>query len=131
MWWKALMIWFLCMAAAILNGTLRELALNRFLGPAWGHVASTVLLAVILLAIIGFTLPWIGPSTARQAMAIGGAWLLLTLSFEFGFGHWVAGKAWTVLLYDYQVWKGRIWVAIPLIMALVPLWHGRREGLFP
>ncbi len=125
------MVWLLCMAVAILNGGLREFALNRFLGLPLGHVASTVLLALMVLSITCFTLPWIGPSTPRQAMANGATWVLLTLAFEFGFGHWVAHRTLAELLYDYQVWKGRIWVVIPLIMALVPLWHGRNEGLFP
>lgn len=130
MWWKILAVWLLCMVGAILNGTFREFVLNPWIGTAWGHVLSTVLLSLLILAITWATIGWMAPSSPAQAWAIGIAWLLLTLAFEFGFGRLVANKSWQVLLADYHLWEGRIWVMVPLITAVAPVWMARLRGLF-
>ncbi len=67
MWWKSLAVWLLCMVGAILNGTLREFALNPLIGTAWGHVLSTVLLTLPILAITRTTIKWMAPSGPAQA----------------------------------------------------------------
>jgi len=57
-------------------------------------------------------------------------WLLLTLAFEFGFGHYVFGKPWSVLLADYRLDQGRIWTLVPVITLLAPWLAGRWKGLW-
>ena len=52
--------------------------------------------------------------TSREALAIGGSWALLTILFEFGFGHWVVGDSWFRLLQAYNLADGRVWAAVPL-----------------
>jgi len=54
------------------------------------------------------------------ATAVGGVWALLTLGFEFGFGHYVLGTPWAELLADYDLSRGRIWVLIPIATAAAP-----------
>ncbi len=54
------------------------------------------------------------------ATAVGGLWALLTLGFEFGFGHSVRGTSWAELLADYDVSRGRIWVLVPIATAAAP-----------
>ena len=38
-------------------------------------------------------------------------WLGMTLAFEFLFGHYIAGKSWSLLLADYNLAAGRLWVS--------------------
>ena len=40
-------------------------------------------------------------------MEIGAAWVVLTVIFEFGFGHYVDGKSWSELLENYNLPAGR------------------------
>jgi hypothetical protein len=54
------------------------------------------------------------------AAAVGGAWALLTLGFEFGFGHYVLGTPWAELLGDYDLSRGRIGVLVPVATAVAP-----------
>ncbi len=129
MWWKILAVWLLCMVGAILNGTFREFVLNPWIGAAWGHVLSTMLLLLLILVITWATIPWMAPASPRHAWTIGITWLLLTLAFEFGFGHFVAHKSWQVLLADYHLWEGRIWILVPIITTLAPVWIARLRGL--
>jgi hypothetical protein len=56
---------------------------------------------------------------------VGALWVGLTVAFEFGFGHYVMGAPWEVLLADYDILRGRLW---PLVLAanlVAPLLAGR------
>jgi hypothetical protein len=56
----------------------------------------------------------------RAAIAVGGTWLVLTILFEFGFGHYVDGKSWSELLADYDLTDGRVWTLVLLWIAAGP-----------
>jgi hypothetical protein len=58
--------------------------------------------------------------TSREAFAIGGSWAVLTILFEFGFGHYVVGDSWSTLLRAYNPGAGRVWAAVPLWTLLGP-----------
>ncbi|MDH3406474.1 MAG: hypothetical protein OEM48_05995, partial [Gammaproteobacteria bacterium] len=62
---------------------------------------------------------WI-PTSARQAVAIGMVWLGLTVTFEFLFGHFVAGHSWLRLLQDYNLLAGRVWILLLFWVAVAP-----------
>ena len=70
------------------------------------------------------------PASESQAAAIGAVWLALTLLFEFGYGHFAAGKSWAELLADYNVLRGRVWPLVLLMTAPAPLLAGRGRGLW-
>jgi hypothetical protein len=53
-----------------------------------------------------------------EALRIGGAWLSLTVAFEFTFGRLVAEKSWRELAADDNVARGRLW---PLVLAWIAL----------
>lgn len=74
---------------------------------------------------------WIRPVTAREALGVGALWLTLTLTFEFGVGHYGFGKAWSELLADYALRHGRIWVAVLVLTLLAPLCTMRMRQLRP
>jgi hypothetical protein len=131
MWWKALLVWFLFMVGAIANGAFRMKFIIPVTGEALGHVISTAMLSCIILGITWATIAWVGPVTSQQALAIGTAWLLMTLGFEFGVGGLISHRTWPEMLADYNVLKGRVWVAVPLITFLAPWWMAKMRGLLP
>ena len=67
-------------------------------------------------------LPWIAPKNNKQAWLIGFFWLTLTLCFEFLAGHYLFGAPREVLLADYNIFQGRIWIAVLLTLLLAPQW---------
>jgi hypothetical protein len=117
---RALLIWFLFLTLAVLNGALRAGVLNPRFGEAVGHIVSTLLLCVVIGVVAWVAVPWIRPGTARSAWAIGAAWVAATVVFEFGAGHWLFGRSWRVLLADYDVRQGRIWPLVLLVTLLAP-----------
>ena len=122
---RALAVWGILLLLAVLNGALRELVLAPRIGATPAHVASTLLLAGVVLLVAGLFGPWIGPADGARALQIGLGWALLTLAFEFVGGHFLFGRSWGALLADYDLRHGRIWPLIPLILLLAP-WLTRR-----
>jgi hypothetical protein len=58
--------------------------------------------------------------TARAAAAVGLGWAGLTVAFEFGLGHYVAGQGWSTLLADYNLRRGRLWPVVVAAVAVAP-----------
>ncbi|NYT19033.1 MAG: hypothetical protein GKC08_01900 [Methanosarcinales archaeon] len=58
--------------------------------------------------------------TSVQFIYVGLMWLRLTVSFEFLFGHFVIGYSWERLLYDYNIFEGRIWLLVLIVTAISP-----------
>jgi hypothetical protein len=105
----------------IVNGSLREFTYGRRLNEHAAHQVSTgTLILMLMLYMRSLERRWpIG--TRRGALRIGGTWALLTVFFEFGFGHFVGGKSWRGLLEDYDLTKGRLWSLVLMAMAAGPL----------
>jgi hypothetical protein len=97
------------------------------LGDTIARALSTVILCVLVLLVTRYTIEWIGPDSARRALAVGALWVALTLAFEFGSG-WYAGKPWSVMLEDYDVIRGRLWVFVPFVTFFAPLWARRYQN---
>lgn len=68
-------------------------------------------------------------SCARaDLLRIGLLWLVLTVAFEFGFFHSVVGKPRDVLLADYNLLRGRLWVLVLATVLLGPILVGTILG---
>ena len=76
---------------------------------------------IVLLTVYMWMLErrWLIP-TRRTAFKIGAYWVVLTIVFEFGFGHYVDGKSWTELLHNYNIADGQAWVLVLVWMAVAP-----------
>jgi hypothetical protein len=120
---RAIVVWFGILGLAALNGALRDLVVAPRLGDPLARALSTMILCALILLVARYTIRWIGPWNAREALAIGGLWFVLTLVFEFGSGLY-AGRTWAVMLEDYDLFRGRLWVLVPIVTFLAPLWAG-------
>ncbi|MBK8228495.1 MAG: hypothetical protein IPK70_15150 [Flavobacteriales bacterium] len=130
MWWKSLLFWFLLMALAIGNGTVRIKFIIPHTGLTMGLAISTVMLCALILVATWLGIRWLGPADAKQAWGIGLLWLAMTLAFEFGAGHFLFKKPWSELFYDYNIAQGRIWLLVPIVTAMAPWWMAKVRGLF-
>jgi hypothetical protein len=122
---RAVAVWGALLILAVLNGGVRDIWLSPWLGDTIGRALSTVLLCGLILLISWVTIGWIRPATARAALSVGALWLALTLAFELGVGHYGFGKAWSELLADYDLRRGRVWLAVLVVTLLAPLWTAR------
>jgi hypothetical protein len=126
---RALAVWLLLLAVANVNGGVRELLIVPRLGAPLAHALSTLMLATFILALAWWTIRWVGPASALDALLVGAIWLTLTLMFEFLAGHYLFGSPWDELLANYEFWRGRLWVLVPVVVLLAPWLAGRGHGI--
>ena len=122
-WWRWLGAWWVMLFASVLNGALRESTYGPRVGELAAHQISTAISLCLLGLVMAACLRRWPPASAREAWALGGFWLALTLAFEFLFFHYVGGHPWSELLANYDIGAGRVWVLVPLWIAVAPrLW---------
>lgn len=117
---RYLFFWLILAVVAIINGTLRQATYGRHLPDLAAHQLSTVT-GILLTGITVWILNRCWPiGSAKQAWIIGACWFLMTIAFEFGFGHYVAGHSWSRLVADYNVLEGRVWSLFLAWIAVLP-----------
>jgi hypothetical protein len=122
---KAFGVWLAMLLAAFLNGALRELLLIPLVGEYVGHVLSVILLSGAIFGLTYLFVKTLRPLSTHTLLRIGGFWLVLSLSFEFGFFHYVMRESWEKLLADYNLFQGRLLIAVWLTTLFAPLICGK------
>lgn len=117
---KYSLLWFPLPVIFIANGIIRQFGYAPYMSELAAHQLSTVI-GLILLGAYVWAIERLWPlASGAQAAVVGAVWLLLTVAFEFLFGHFVVGHPWSALLHDYNLAAGRLWLLVPLWTALAP-----------
>ena len=112
--------WIPMVAIAVLNGVIREAWYTKRLGELRAHQLST-LTGAILFGIYIWALSLLRPlESAVHAVRMGSIWLVMTVCFEFLFGHYAARHPWKRLLRDYNLFAGRLWILLLAWVAAAP-----------
>ena len=115
-----MLAWLGMVVLAIVNGIIREKFYGQSMSELLAHQLSTFI-AIILFGIYIFAFTgFFQIHSARQAFTIGGIWLIMTVIFEFVFGHYIAGHSWSRLLMDYNILNGRVWILVLIWTSLAP-----------
>jgi hypothetical protein len=109
------------MIIAILNGMLRVMTYGKFMPEIRAHQLSTLTGIVIIGFVVWKINQYYPINDGSEALKIGFIWLVMTILFEFGFGHYVMNRSWVFLLRDYRIDKGRIWGLFLIWVLLLPL----------
>jgi hypothetical protein len=110
--------WLGAALIGVANGVAREATYARLVDERTAHQVSGVTgIAAFAAYFRALQARWPLPSTAT-ALEVGGAWVAMTVAFEFGFGRLVAKQSWEDLLADYDLAAGRTW---PLVLAWIGL----------
>ena len=117
---KYLLVWFLLAIVAITNGIIRQSTYGKSVSELAAHQISTVT-AIVAFGVVVWSVHRRWPiETPRQAWTIGLLWLLMTVAFELGFGHFVGGHSWPRLLADFNLLNGRVWAVFLVWVAVLP-----------
>jgi len=117
----ALAVWLLLLVVAFSLGAVRELLIAPAIGEPLAHVVGTLAFVAVMPSSTAVFVRRIGPRCSLTDLwLVGLLWLALTVAFEFLFFHFVARKPWEVLLADYNLLAGRIWLLVPLTELLGP-----------
>jgi small-conductance mechanosensitive channel len=122
----ALAVWPLFLVTAVTLGAIREGLIAPALGEQAAHVIGTLVFIAAMLTIM-----WVFVSRTKGALRrrdlwfIGVMWTIMTVCFEFGFFHFVAGVPWEKLLADYNLFAGRLWLLVLLTTLCGPALLGQ------
>jgi hypothetical protein len=116
---KYVFLWLPMLVIAVVNGTLRDLGYKKYVGDLTAHQISTFTLILFFAVFFAYAFQKSPPSSSTQAIFIGLVWVLMTLAFEFGFGR-LRGGSWQKLLEDYDLFKGKFWVLVPIWVMVAP-----------
>jgi len=104
----------------ILNGITREYLYGQSMHELSAHQLSTLIGLFLFGVYIWFLTGVCQIESAKQALIIGAIWLVMTVVFEFVFGHCVIGLAWSKLFQDYNLLKGRVWSLVLIEISIAP-----------
>ena len=117
---KYLLVWFLLAVVAITNGIIRQTTYGKSVSDLAAHQISTITAILASGTVVWIVHRFWPIESASQAWTIGLLWLVMTIGFEFGFGHFVAGHSWDRLLADYNILKGRVWFLFLVWVGIMP-----------
>lgn len=123
--YRVLGTWFLLAILMSGNGIFRELVLRRLVESQTADVVSAMLGVAIIVLITRWLLRTGAPLPVSRLAGVSALLVGLTVAFEFLFGHYVDGKSWSELAWNYAFWRGRLWPFLLLTIALMPFVWGR------
>ena len=118
---KSLGIWFILAVSAILVATLRVSVLLPPFGEQTAHQLGTLLYLIVQFFIIYLFIRRMKIKDVKILLGIGIFWVVITIIFEFVFGHYVMGHSWQKLFADYNLFNGRFWVLVLINNLAAPL----------
>jgi hypothetical protein len=123
---RAALTWLLLLVAMFAAGAFRVAVVAPRLSPFGTEVAGALLGIAVILALTRPFVRSLGRPTFATLTGIGALWLALTITFEFGFFHYVGGRSWGSLLEQYDVAEGHLWPFVLAAVALAPFAWSRR-----
>ncbi|SDK96409.1 hypothetical protein SAMN05660337_1861 [Maridesulfovibrio ferrireducens] len=112
--------WIPMIFIAIANGIIRETLYAKYLGELASHQLSSVTAIALFTFYTLFIQKQFPLHSSGEALLIGFMWLILTIAFEFLFGHFIMNNSWVILFEDYNIFKGRIWVLVLIALTILP-----------
>lgn len=122
---KSLGIWFILAVSAILVATFRVGILLPAFGEQTAHQLGTILYLIVQFIIIYFFIRKMKLKETKTLLRIGIFWVVITVIFEFVFGHYIIGHSWQKLFADYDLFNGRLWVFVLINNLAAPLIGGK------
>lgn len=122
---KSLGIWFILTISAIIVATFRVNVLLPQFGEQTAHQIGTILFLIVQFIIIYFFIKKMKVKETKTLLGVGLFWVVITIIFEFVFGHYVMGNSWQKLFADYNLLDGRLWVLVLINNLSAPLISGK------
>ncbi|WP_457756112.1 hypothetical protein [Thermodesulfatator indicus] len=126
---KAAGIWLVIVLIAIVNGIFREKVLTPLLGSDLALPISGISLAMLVFVVSFIFIPTIGSLDPKIYILIGFLWLILTLLFEFIFGHYITGKPWKDVMQVFNLKKGDLFTVVLAATAVSPWLAAKIKGI--
>ncbi len=125
---RALAVWLVVIAVEFIHGALRAIFLVPVVGD-FGSRQISVFTGSILIVVVAYLLvPWLHTTEKESLIFVGVLWLVLTVAFEFSFGHFVFGRSWEGLASDYNIFRGGFLLIGMAVLTFAPVIAVRMRG---
>lgn len=119
---KSLEVWLFVALAAMMNGMFRSLFLVPRLGDHAAHVLSVLMMMILVLLLSSVLVNrFLREYGNSDLFLIGFLWMTMSVSVDFLFEYFVMDVPWRVILRDYNLFTGRIWLLV-LATELIGPW---------
>ena len=125
---RALAVWCVLIAVEFIHGTLRTIFLVPVVGDFRSRQIGVFTGSVLILAVAYVLVPWLQANGKRALVLVGILWLVLTVTFEFSFGHFVFGRSWEGVASDYNIFQGGLLPFGLLVLTFSPVIAARIRG---
>jgi len=112
--------WVGMVALAILNAAMCEKVYGPLIRELSAHQLSTFILLILFGVYVWLLTGICRIGSSRQAFVIGAMWLIMTMVFEFIFGHYLMDHSWERLFHDYNLLEGKVWSLILIWITIAP-----------
>ncbi|MFH1801940.1 MAG: hypothetical protein ABH864_00645 [archaeon] len=124
----SLVVWVLFVILAIINGLVRDKYYSDSLSELSKYQVSSVVLVFVLLIVMYLFFRKFGAAYSNGDLwKIGFMWLVLTVAFEFVFGHYIVGHELGGAFVDYNIFAGRLQLLV-LFFTLIGPWFVARNN---
>jgi peptidoglycan biosynthesis protein MviN/MurJ (putative lipid II flippase) len=117
---RYVLAWIPMLVIAVANGAIRQLTFAKVMSEPQAHQLSTLIGSVCIGVFIWFVVRAWPPSSSRKALLIGLFWVLLTITFESFMGLVLQHRPLQEILYEYNLFAGRVWVLFLFWLGLAP-----------
>ena len=119
---KSLEVWLFVALAAMMNGMFRSLFLVPRLGDHAAHVLSVLMMMILVLLLSSVLVNrFLREYGNSDLFLIGFLWMAMSVSVDFLFEYFVMDVPWRVILRDYNLFSGRIWLLV-LVTEIIGPW---------
>ena len=122
---KLVKAWLIILPFMIVNGIFRELVMKQLVPAQVAEIMSVAIAIAILLVLTRYLLRPLAGKSVPQLVRASVTLVVMTVAFEFVFGHYVDQKSWSELAANYEVWNGKLWPVALAVIAFVPFLWGR------
>lgn len=117
---KYFLAWMPLVFLGIGNAAIRQVVYAGYVSELAAHQISTLTLIIMYAVYAWVVFSFLRLYSPGQAIGVGLMWMVLTVVFEFGVGHYVLGDPWGDLLHAYNIVQGRVWGLFILWVGLAP-----------
>lgn len=115
------------MAVEFVHGALRWIFLRPRVGDLRSGQIGVLTGSPLFLLIVYFCEPWMTLRSFADCLRVGLLWVVLTLVFEWNFGHYVIRRSWESIAAEYNLSHGGLMPVGLAIFAMTPMaWRLRR-----
>lgn len=120
-----LLLWSLTALLIFLSGFLANTFIIPQVGEYPAHIYKVVVAIIVIVIFSGvYALRSKGEYWRQNTLTCGVIWLILSIFFEFVLRLLLLENPWKVLISDYQIWKGRLWILVLVVQFFGPLLWG-------